>query len=180
MLSRVFEATALKTRPPKGEGPHGVSSMKKANMVCGIIGMVFSAAAFIKTLSFRQFLNVPVGPEFFPRYLASGLFICSLVLFLQQFWSKDKRPNPSISPLNKDIQRILLGLLIIIVYCVFWENIGFLIISPPALFVIMLLLGKRKYLSMAIFSIAATIIIFAGFRFFLRIDMPLGLLYGWI
>jgi len=154
--------------------------MKKANMVCGIIGMVFSATAFIKTLSFRQFLNVPVGPEFFPRYLAVGLFICSLILFLQQFWSKDKRPNPTISPLNKDIQRILIAGVLILVYALLWESAGFIIISPPALFVFMFILGNRKYISMAIFSIAATVVVFASFRYFLHVDLPLGLLYGWL
>ena len=154
--------------------------MIKANMVCAIVGMLFSAGAFIKTLSFRQFLNVPVGPEFVPRYLAAGLFICSLILFIQQLRPKDKRPAPAICPRDKDIQRVLLGLAVFIIYCLLWEDIGFLIISPPALFMLMYLLGKKKYLIMAIFSFASTIIVFAGFRFFLRIDMPLGLLYGWI
>ena len=152
--------------------------MKKANMVCAVIGMLFSAGAFYMTLSFRQFQNVPVGPEFFPRYLASGLFICSLVLFLQQIKSKDKQPAPEISPMGKNIQRVLLGGLIFLVYSFLWETVGFLIISPPAMFAIMFILGKRKYLFMIIFSFASTIIVFWAFRFFLRIDMPLGLLYG--
>ena len=154
--------------------------MKKANLVCGVVGMVFSTTAFIRTLSFRQFLNVPVGPEFFPRYLAAGLFICSFILVLQQFWSKDKRPNPTISPLNKDIQRILIAGVLILVYALLWESAGFIIISPPALFVFMLILGNRKYISMAIFSIAATVVVFASFRYFLHVDLPLGLLYGWL
>ena len=152
--------------------------MRKANIVSGIIGMAFSAFAFIQTLSFRQFLNVPVGPEFFPRRLAAGLFICSAVLVLQSIFkkSKDNKPAPTISPLDKGMQRLFLGIAIIIVYALCWEPMGFLIITPPALFAIMLLLGYRKYIAMSLFSLAVTAVVFSVFSYILNITMPLGLL----
>ena len=152
--------------------------MNKGNKVCAIIGMLFSAAAFIKTLSFKQFLNVPVGPEFFPRFLTIGLFICSFVLFLQQFKSRDKRPNPVPGLRDIGVQRLIKGGLLILAYAFLWEPVGFIIITPIATFVYMIILGQRKYLSMTIFSIAATAVVFFVFRFFLNVEMPLGLLYG--
>jgi putative tricarboxylic transport membrane protein len=140
--------------------------------------MLFSAAAFIMTLSFRQFQNVPVGPEFFPRYLATGLFICCLVLFLQQFRYKDARPAPVISPRDKGMQRLLKGVAIILVYALLWEVLGFIIITPITIFVFMFLLGMRRYPAMIIFSVAAMLVVFSAFRFFLGVDMPLGILDG--
>ena len=140
--------------------------------------MLFSAVAFIMTLSFRQFQNVPVGPEFFPRYLAAGLFICCLVLFLQQFRYRDKRPAPVISLRDKGMQRLLKGGAIILVYALLWEVLGFVIVTPLAVFALMFLLGMRKYPAMIIFSLAAMLVIFSAFRFFLGVDMPLGLLDG--
>ena len=153
--------------------------MSKANIIAGIIGMAFSAFAFFQTLSFRQFLNVPVGPEFFPRRLAVGLFICSAALVLQSLSKKNKNDKtaPTISPLDKNMQRLLLGIAIILVYALCWEPVGFIIATPLTMFVIMLLLGFRKYLYMALFSLAATAIVFSVFSYVLNITMPLGLLH---
>ena len=152
--------------------------MKKANIVCGLVGMAFSAAAFIKTLSFRQFKNVPVGPEFFPRYLAAGLFVCSTILLIQAIMANPKKDKkaPTISPLDKGMQRLFIGIAIIVVYALCWEPVGFLIATPLAMAGMMLLLGYRKYLMMVIFSLGTTIVVFGAFRIFLNVDMPMGLL----
>ena len=152
--------------------------MRKANLVCAIVGMAFSAAAFIKTFSFKQFKNVPVGPEFFPRYMAAGLFVCSLVLFIQALRTDPKKdkPAPTVSPLNKGMQRLFAGIAIIVVYALCWEPLGFLIATPLAMSGMMLLLGYRRYLMMAIFSIGTTAVVFGAFRIFLNVDMPLGIL----
>ena len=152
--------------------------MKKANLVCALVGMAFSATAFIMTLGFKQFKNVPVGPEFFPRALTVGLFICSLVLLIQSITADPKKDKkaPTISPLDKGMQRLFAGIGIIIVYALCWEPLGFIIATPLAMAGIMLLLGYRKYLMMVIFSLGTMIVIFSAFRFFLNVDMPLGLL----
>ncbi|MCL1818751.1 MAG: tripartite tricarboxylate transporter TctB family protein [Spirochaetaceae bacterium] len=152
--------------------------MRKANIVCACAGMLFSVIAFVMTLSFRQFQNVPVGPEFFPRYLAAGLFICCLVLFLQQFRYRDARPAPVISPRDKGIQRLLKGGAIVLVYALLWEVLGFIIVTPLAVFALMFLLGMRKYPVMIIFSLAAMLVVFSAFRFLLGVDMPLGFFDG--
>ena len=154
--------------------------MRKANLVGAVTGMVFSAAAFIKTLSFKQFKNVPVGPEFFPRYLAAGLFVCSAILFVQAMLANPKKDKkaPTISPLDRGMQRLFAGIAIIVVYALCWEVLGFVIATPLAMAGMMLLLGYRRYPLMALFSLGTTIVVFGAFRFFLNVDMPLGILEG--
>jgi len=155
--------------------------MKNANIVCGLVGMAFSAFAFIRTLGFREFPLVPIGPEFFPRHLAIGLFICSAVLLIQAVVSKPKpyeKKAPTISPLDKGMQRLFVGIAIIVAYAMLWERVGFLIVTPPAMAAIMLLLGYRRYGMMAIFSFGTTLVIFGAFSFFLNVNMPLGILRG--
>ena len=153
--------------------------MKKANIICGLVGMTFSAAAFIKTLSFRQFKNVPIGPEFFPRFLAAGLFICSLFLVIQALLSKPKAsdpPAPTLSPFDKGMQRLFIGIAIVIVYALCWEILGFLIATPLAMAGMMFLLGMRKPLKMVLFTIGTTAVVYLAFRIILSIDVPLGFL----
>jgi len=156
--------------------------VKKANIIAGIIGMGFSCAVYIVTLGFRKFKNVPIGPEFFPRWLAIGLFICSAVLLVQAIRGKsaDDHPAPTLSLFDKGIQRLLIGVGIIVVYAISWNFLGFIIATPLALFAIMFLLGLRRYWAMIAFSLGAMIVIFCAFRYLLGIDMPLGILYGLI
>jgi putative tricarboxylic transport membrane protein len=156
--------------------------VKKANIVCGLIGMAFSATAFVQTLSFRQFRNVPIGPDFVPRYLAGALFICSLVLFIQSIVLKPKSAEkaPTLSLFDKGMQRLLIGIVIIVVYALCWEILGFLIITPFAMAAVMLLLGMRKPLTMVLFSVGTTVVVYGAFRYILSIDIPLGVLRGLI
>jgi putative tricarboxylic transport membrane protein len=151
--------------------------VKKANIAGAIMGMLFSASAFILTLGFKQFKNVPVGPEFFPRYLAVGLFICSAVLLIQALLSgsEQDKPAPTLSLRNPGMRRLLMGLGIIILYAWSWETLGFPLATPVAMFALMFLLGLRRYLLMLLFSCGAMGVIFCTFKFLLGIDMPLGL-----
>lgn len=151
--------------------------MKIANIVSAIIGMLFSLAAFLMTFTFKKFTNVPVGPEFFPRILSSALFTCCLILLISTLFKKDDgQKAPTISPMNKDMQKCLLALLVIIVYALLWEVVGFVIATPFALFVMILILGRRNYLFMAVVSVVATAVIFVAFKFLLQIEMPMGFL----
>jgi putative tricarboxylic transport membrane protein len=150
--------------------------VRKANMVCAVIGMLFSTVVFIITLGFKKFKNVPVGPEFFPRYLAIGLFICSAVLLIQAIGKE--RPSPSAEFHDKGMRRLLVGFGIIVVYALCWEPVGFIIVTPLAMFALMFLLGLRRYGVMILFSCVAMIAIFSAFRFLLGIDMHLGVLEG--
>ena len=154
--------------------------MKKANIVAAIIGMGFSVGVFIVTLGFRKFRNVPVGPEFFPRWLAIGLFACSVALLVQALKTKpaSDKPAPTLSLFDKGMQRLLIGLAVVLIYAFSWNFIGFIIATPFGIFALMFVLGLRKYPAMIAFSFGAMIVIFCAFRYLLGIDMPLGILYG--
>lgn len=157
----------------------GGTIVKKANIISAILGMCVSAFAFGYTFTFKKFKNVAVGPEFFPRALAVLLFACCLVLLVQNLIPllkgvSDTKENPTLSLRNPGIQKALLGLLIIILFAVLWNFLGFLIVTPPAVFGMILLLGKKTYLMNAIVSVGITILIFLVFKFLLGITMPLG------
>ena len=151
--------------------------MRLANIISALIGMVLSTTAFLYTFTFKHFKNVPVGPEVFPQWLAIALFICCTVLLIKSLIDKDdKTEAPAISPKNKNIQRMLIGLLIIVLSALLWNLTGFIITTPFTLFFLMRVLGKRNTKMMIIISLVATAIIFCAFRFILGIEMPMGLL----
>jgi putative tricarboxylic transport membrane protein len=140
--------------------------------------MGFSAVAFIMTLGFKKFKNVPVGPEFFPRWMAIAMFICSAALLIQALRVKPENdtPAPTLSLRDKGMQRLLKGVAIIVVYAIGWEILGFIIITPLAMFALMFLLGLRRYPLMILVSLVGMLIVYCSFRFLLGIDMPMGFL----
>lgn len=150
--------------------------MKKANIISAVIGMIVSAAAFGYTFTFKQFKNVPVGPEFFPRVLAIALFIFCVLLLLTNLKTSEtnNKSAPTMSLKNRGMQKALAGLAIVVVYALLWEVLGFLIITPIAIFLMTLLLGKRSYIKMIIVAVGATAIVFLAFKYLLGIQMPLG------
>ena len=148
--------------------------MKKANIAASVIGMAFSAYTFIVTFTFKQFENVPIGPDFFPRWLSIGLFICCFILFLENIASKSTKPSPTLNPKNKDMQRLLKGLACTIIYVVLWNYVGFLIATPLLILAIEFLLGSRKPGHMILYAVGLTVVIFLVFKFLLGIEMPLG------
>ena len=150
--------------------------MKKANIISAVIGMIVSAAAFGYTFTFKQFKNVPVGPEFFPRVLAIALFIFCVLLLLTNLKTSEanKKSAPTMSLKNRGMQKALAGLAIVVAYALLWEVLGFLIITPIAIFLMTLLLGKREYIKMIIVAVGATAIVFLAFKYLLGIQMPLG------
>jgi putative tricarboxylic transport membrane protein len=155
-------------------------TVKKANIIAAIIGMGFSLAVFVITLRFKQFKNVPVGPEFFPRWLAVGLFICSGALLVQALKVKpaEDRPAPTLSLFDKGMVRLLSGAAITVIYAISWNFLGFIIATPLVLLGLMALLGIRRFPIMIIFSLSVTAVVFCAFRYLLGIDMPLGFLDG--
>lgn len=75
---------------------------------------------------------------------------------------------------NRGMQKALAGLAIVVAYALLWEVLGFLIITPIAIFLMTLLLGKREYIKMIIVAVGATAIVFLAFKYLLGIQMPLG------
>lgn len=152
--------------------------MKKANTIAAVIGILISVYALAVTFTFKQFKNVPVGPEFFPRYLSIGLLICSCVLLGQSIFSTSTEEAPTLSLKDSGMQRLLIAVVGLIVFTALWELVGFIILTPVFLFGLMYLLQMRKYRFMALMSVSLGVGIFFLFKILLGIEMPLGILAG--
>lgn len=152
--------------------------MKKANIVSALIGMIFSGTAFVLTFGFRQFPSVQIGPEFFPRILAIGLFICSFALFIQAIITSPPKQekSPTLSPFDSNMRRLFIGAIIIFLYILSLQPVGFPITTPLTMFALMYLLNFRRYLVMVLVSLGTTVVVFSAFWIILNVDVPLGLL----
>lgn len=150
--------------------------MKKANIITALCFFGFALWAFCETFTFKKFKNVPVGPEVFPRALAVALMICAVALIIANLRTtkENSAPAPSLSLKNPWMRHALYGTLAIAAYALLWERISFLLATPPVIFFLSWLMGKREWGKMALVSILATVAIFLVFKYLLGITMPMG------
>jgi putative tricarboxylic transport membrane protein len=152
--------------------------VRKANFVAALLFLALTLYVVAVTFTFKKFKNVPIGPEFFPRWLALGLGICALVLLYQSVKHYDKREAPTLSLRDKGMQRLLIGVAVVIAYVFLWKSLGFLVMTPLLLFALMFLLEVRDYKVMILISLLTSVGIFLAFKLILGIEMPLGFLSG--
>jgi putative tricarboxylic transport membrane protein len=152
--------------------------VRKANFVAALLFLALTFYVVAVTFTFKKFKNVPIGPEFFPRWLALGLGICALVLMYQSWKRYDKRDGPTLSLRDKGMQRLLVGVALVIAYVYLWKSLGFLVMTPVLLFALMWLLQARDYKVTIPISILTAVGIFLAFKLILGIEMPLGFLDG--
>lgn len=153
--------------------------MSFANICCSLVFIAVSIYAIVVSLGFKEFRNSTVNPSAFPRIMAGGLLIFSLLLLvmnLQKFLRND--PNDEASPIlsvkDRGIRYTLLCIAISIAYTALWETVGFLILAPVTLVLLMYLIGLRKWPVMIGVSVALTLVMWLLFYMVLTISIPLG------
>lgn len=152
--------------------------MKRADIIAGILGIALCFLIFYITNSFPEDQIVSVGPAFFPRLLAAGLGIFSVVLLLSACTRKHLETHSSFSFKDRGIQRGIISVGATVIYCLIFEYLGFITCTIIYLIFLMILLKDRHYIQIAITSIIVTIAVFFIFKVLLNITLPMGTLYG--
>jgi len=137
---------------------------------------MLSGYVFMATAQFPQDNVLLLGPSFFPRLLAVGLLIMSILLLIKALMGRSMQSNDKFDIKNPGTQRAGIALLATIVYCLVLPYLGFIIDSVLYLIFLMYLLKQRSYLKMVIISLGVTFMVYAVFRMALNITLPLGLL----
>lgn len=152
--------------------------MKRADIIAGILGIALCFLIFYITTSFPEDQVVSVGPAFFPRLLAAGLGIFSAILLLNACTREHLETHSGFSIKDRGIQRGIISVGATVLYCLFFEYLGFITCTIIYLIFLMLLLKDRQYIQITITSITVTIAVFFIFKVVLNITLPMGTLYG--
>lgn len=130
----------------------------------------------IAVLIMAKDLSAPViehdpGPRFFPSIAAAGLIICGLFISAQP----QKRTEPFLTP--EGWRRMGWMAVLLIGYTLGLIYLGFLIITPIALYITMRMMGqpKSKYLTTVVVSLAVTFIVHYVFQELLMVILPSGI-----
>lgn len=152
--------------------------MKRADIIAGILGLALSGYIFFVTAGFPEDQVVRVGPAFFPRMLAAGLAIFSLILLFNAIIRRQQESDTHFSLKDPGTRRAIISLAATIIYCLCFDLLGFITCTIIYLLFLMLLLKERRYVQMTITALVVTMVVFFIFKVLLNITLPMGTLYG--
>lgn len=142
----------------------------KTNLIGGIVAAVFSIVLFSLSFKIEESISTgsSVGSAFFPKMMAILIFLLSMGMLIQSIITK----KYEIIDINvSDEIRVLLFLGIIVVYIISLKYLGFLIATIAMNSSVLWVLKSRKWKAYAI-CIVAAFVVYAGFRYGLRINLP--------
>lgn len=148
-------------------------------MVLIVGGLVYGYLA--QGLPVRSLPNTP-GPSFFPYVITAVLLALSVGLLVQALASKRDPEAPgsggATDKPDEGRRLALLSLGALIAYAALLPFLGFIVATVPFFAFLMVLFSERRPLVVAITACAATVILYALFRYGFGVFLPRGILQG--
>jgi len=127
----------------------------------------------------------PLGPRFFPVTLGAGIALCGLLLAggVVLFRRRGRALRMPGEPEDDDdavgafsVGRLVSVIVVTAAYLAAFQRLGYLLSTPLYILVIMLLHGGAPPRSLAITPVLITVVLYAVFKYGLRIPVPDGIL----
>ncbi|MDR1827613.1 MAG: tripartite tricarboxylate transporter TctB family protein [Methylobacteriaceae bacterium] len=151
--------------------------MKKANhdTYVAIAFLMFCAFAWwrISKLPLGVGYEHTIGPEFFPGVMTATIALLSLALLGRSLWygALDAGEAPAMAAGNV-LLRMALFIVLLVVYILIYEPLGFLVASAVILPAGMLLLGERRPLHIFVFPYVIIGLAYYGFTKIMMVPLP--------
>jgi len=151
-------------------------------------GLFFLAlAAFIYALSYQLHMTKadPLGPQFVPRLVALLMAVLALVSVIRSLVRLKKSASKSTRDQEAgllDIPPLLMTAGLLVAYSIFFDKLGFIIVSAIYLFIQIYLVSpaeersKKNLVINAVVAVVAPIALYYLFYYAFRIFLPNGLL----
>jgi len=150
------------------------SSMKKRNLVSGIILLAFSIGTFFESRKLEIGTLSSAQTGFFPFILSILLAILSVILLGQAMKGKNEGTIPAwVSKGGWKGLSLTLGVLFF--FAVFFEPMGYLISTFLLIFIIVKAIGNRKWWVAILFAFMSTLGSYLIFGILLKTPLPPGL-----
>ena len=162
----------------------------KKNLYAGLSLMIFSAAYLALSLDIKPFTGAgatPLDSTFVPRLWGVCLFLLSAALTVRGWreFKKNKEEGGAADAKadqagpKKQYRKVALTFLLIAIYILLLEKIGFILMSALFMFTLALVLspkGKVKPVTAAIVAVVAAVFIDYLFVVLLHVLLPTGIL----
>ena len=152
--------------------------IKKSDWIVSLTFIVLGCVIYALTLSFEQTLVVDsrVTAEFFPQIIA-GAMILLAILNLFQCWKRGSTPDPEGLWSLFAFSRPFLVTVLIIVYVLVLEPLGFIIATFLLCMLLMYVTENRTFVSLLVFPAVLSLAVYTVFYKLLIVPLPEGLFY---
>jgi putative tricarboxylic transport membrane protein len=150
--------------------------MRRADIVVGVALLIFSGLVFVQagTYATRGVQIEYFGPAFFPQILSVAIAVCAVVQIAAALKGNALRRLEFID--GRGLLRMMAVFALGVVYWATIEWTGFVVATPPFLFLVMTVMGSRDLVKRIAASVAAPLVLWLVFEKFLVIDLPQGAL----
>jgi putative tricarboxylic transport membrane protein len=121
--------------------------------------------------------GVAASPLFFPRFVAVVLGLLGAFLFLRsRTRAETLRAGEGFAFGPEPARRVAGAVLILALYLVLLDPVGYLLLTPVALGVLIGFLGFRRWPVVVLVAVLTPAVVYYGFRWGMKILLPDGLL----
>lgn len=151
--------------------------MRKANhdTYVGIVFLLFCGFAWwqISKLPLGVGYKNSIGPEFFPGVITATIAVLSVALIVRSLWrnAQSSGEAPSLAA-GRTLIRIALFIVLLLVYILTYEPLGFLLSSAIVLPAGMLLLGEKRPTQILLFPALIIGLGYLGFTKIMMVPLP--------
>lgn len=153
--------------------------MRTNDIISGSVLIAISVFMIYLTLDFPDFPGQKYGPSLFPRILGTALIICGVILIIRGAVElRAGGPLVSFADWTRDPWRVasfLMLPLLVIVYILISEQIGFIPVAFAVLLSLFLWFRARLVVALPVAAIA-TWVVHWFFASMMRVPLPRGLL----
>jgi hypothetical protein len=144
----------------------------KVDFVTGLCLMAFSMAGYLAAGQFPP-AQRGLAPADFPRAILGLLFILGGILSGNAFHAIRKQAAPDRKSYEQgELKQVFILAAVIGAYIQLLAVFGYLLLTPVVVFVMMYLYGLRKWVRMAVISIATSVCTFVLFNNYLYVLLP--------
>jgi hypothetical protein len=148
---------------------------KKAEIIWALLFIAFAGVFYYLTFNLRPSPGPDVGGAFYPRLLVYATFILSLKL-LYNALKREKRDSEELFDFEDGgFRNVVLVVIISFIYLYLLDIIGFLLLTPLYLFLLLTIIEAKNIGYRILISILTTVIVMYVFQNFLNVPFPSGI-----
>lgn len=151
--------------------------MKKYNIGTSIFLILVGLYVINYSKQFEPYVRGTPGPGFWPGMLGVMLVIISTLLLLVTIFSKQEFVAHLVDFKSKGFQQVLKLFLVMILFSVGLNYVGFLLSSLIFVALVMWIMGVRQPVKISITSVSITLSIYVIFAIALGLVLPRGKLF---
>ncbi len=145
--------------------------MKIGNIIFSAIIFLVGLIFFVTSLGFGPGTSGDVGVGFFPKIVSIFVMALSVIIIFQEI----KKNNQEILLTNAS-KKALLVALIMVIYVIVMNFIGFIIATPIVIATMLYLVGEKDKIKLVAIPVGITALVYVCFVMGLNVRLPISFL----